>query len=160
MVDMSNRKHLESAIVLAAVAFLVLAGFYSYSSVVPTNSIVKPLVLNAPPSVGVGGGIQPIHENVTVLGTLKVLTLAPTCSLAVNPCSNLETQIFYVVVNGRNYRLILADKMQISPSLAGSSVVVSGLFVTPSTFQADQWVPALFFFGDIHVRTIWFYNIY
>ena len=158
---MKNRKHLKSAIALVAVAFLVMATVYSYNSVVPNNSMVKPHILaSPPPSVGVGGGIQPIHENVTVLGTLKVLTLEPACSLAVIPCSNPETQIFYVVVNGRNYRLILSYKVQITASLAGSSVVVSGVFVTPSTFQAGQWVPPLFFFGDIYVRTIWYYNIY
>ena len=158
---MKNRKHVKSAISLVAVAFLVMAAVYSYNSVVPNNSMAKPHILAAPPpSVGVGGGIQPIHENVTVLGTLKVLTLAPTCSLAVNPCSNPETQIFYVVVNGRNYRMILSDKVRVPASLAGSSVVVSGLFVTPSAFQADQWVPPLFFFGDIYVRVIWYYNVY
>ena len=158
---MKNRKHIKSAISLVAVAFLVLAAVYSYNSLVPNNSIAKPHILaTPPPSVGVGGGIQPIHENVTVLGTLKVLTLAPTCSLAVNPCSNPETQIYYVVVNGRNYRLISLDKVQIPPSLAGSNVVVSGLFVTPSTFQADQWIPPLFFFGDIYVRVVWYYKIY
>lgn len=157
---MKTRKHVKSAISLVAVAFLIMAAVYSYNSVVPNNSMAKPHILAAPPpSVGVGGGIQPIHQNVTVLGTLKVLTLAPTCSLAVNPCSSPATQIFYVVVNGRNYRLILSERVQIPASLAGSSVVISGLFVTPSTFQADQWVPPLFFFGDIYVRTIWFYNV-
>ena len=158
---MRNRKHLESAVALVAVAFLVLAAVYSYNSMIPINSSLNALVLAVPPpSVGVGGGIQPTHENVTVLGKLKVLTLAPTCSLSINPCSNPQTQIFYVVVNGRNYRLIPINNVQISATLAGSSVVVSGLFVTPSTFQADQWVPALFFFGDIYVRVIWYYNIY
>ena len=158
---MKNRKHLKSAISLVAVAFLVMAAVYSYNSLVPNNSMVKPHILAAPPpSVGVGGGIQPIHENVTVLGTLRVLTLAPTCSLAVNPCSSPESQIFYVVVYGRNYRLILSDKMQIAASLAGSRVVVSGLFVTPSAFQGDQWVPSLFFYGDIYVRVISYYNFY
>jgi len=146
---------------LVAVTFLVLVAVYSYNSVVPNNSMAKLHISAAPPpSVGVGGGIQPIHENVTVLGTLKILTLAPTCSLAVDPCSNPVTQIFYVVVNGRNYRLILSDKVHIQASSAGSSVVVSVLFVTPSTFQADQWVPPLFFFGDIYVWVIWYYNVY
>jgi len=155
-----NRKHLKSAIALVAVAFLAVAAVYSYNSVVPNNSMAKPNILAASPSVGVGGGIQPIHENVTVLGTLKALILAPTCSLAVNPCSNPETQIYYVVVNGSNYRLILSGKVQIPASLTGSSVVVSGLFVTPSAFQANQWVPSLFFFGDIYARVIWYYNVY
>ena len=157
---MKNRKHLKSTISLVAVAFLVMAAVYSYNSLVPNNSMIKPHIFAAPPSVGVGGGIQPIHENVTVLGTLRVLTLAPTCSLAVNPCSSPESQIFYVVVYGRNYRLILSDKMQIAASLAGSSVVVSGLFVTPSAFQGGQWLPSLFFYGDIYVRVISFYNFY
>jgi hypothetical protein len=129
-----------------------MAAVYSYNSVVPNNSMVKPYILAAPPPYT---GI-PIHENVTVLGTLEVLTLAPTCGLAVNPCSSPETQIFYVVVNGRNYRLILSDP--IPAILAGSSVVVAGLFVTPSTFQADQWIPQLFFFGDIYVQGIWYYH--
>jgi len=139
----------------------VFAAVYSYNSVILNNSSAKPQILGVPPpSVGVGGGIQPLHENVTVLGTLRSLTLAPTCSLATNPCSNPETQVFYVVVNGRNYRLMLSDKMEIPMSLDGSRVVVSGLFITPSTFQADQWAPPLFFFGDIYVRVIWFYHNY
>jgi hypothetical protein len=155
-----NRKHVNSIIALVAVAFLVMAAVYSYNSVVRTNSMVEPQIFAAPPpSVGVGGGIQPMHENVTVLGKLKVLTLAPACSVAVDPCSTPVTQIFYVQVNGRNYRLMVSGKMQIPASLAGSSVVVSGLFVTPSAFQADQWVPPLFFFGDIYVRVITYYYI-
>ena len=157
---MKNRRLVKSAISLVAVAFLVVVAVYSYTSVVPNNSMVRPRVLAAPSSIGVGGGVQPIHENVTVLGTLKVLNLAPTCSLAVNPCTTPETQVFYVVVNGRNYRLVLSPKVQIQASLAGSRAVVSGLFVTPSTFQADQWVQPLFFFGDIYVRAIWYYNFY
>jgi hypothetical protein len=56
--------------------------------------------------------------------------------------------------------LILSDKVRIPSSVTGSSVVVSGLFVTPSAFQADQWVPPLFFFGDIYVRVIWYYHHY
>ena len=119
--------------------------------------MVNPHILAAPPYYGVGAGIEPIHENVTTRGTLKVLTLTPTCSLTINPCSYPDTQIFYVVVNGRNYRLILPDTVQIPASLAGSSVGVTGLFVTPSTFQANQWIPRLFFTGDIYVQVIWYY---
>ena len=158
---MKNRRHVKSAIALVAVAFLVMAAVYSYNLAVPNKSAVNPQVASAPPpSVGVGGGLQPVHQNVTVLGTLKILTLAPTCSLVVNPCSTPATQIFYVVVNGRNYRLILSGTLHVPASLAGSNVVVSGLYVTPSVFQADQWVPPLFFFGDIYVRVIWYFNIY
>lgn len=158
---MKNRRHAKSAIALLAVAFLVMATVYSYNLVAPSKSAVSPQVMSAPPpTVGVGGGLQPSYQNVSVIGTLKVLTLAPTCSLVVNPCSTPETQIFYVVVNGRNYRLIPSKTVHIPASLAGSNVVVSGLYVTPSTFQADQWVPPLFFFGDINVRVIWYFNIY
>jgi len=119
--------------------------------------MVKSHILAAPPYYGVGAGIEPIHENVTVRGTLKVLTLAPTCRLAANPCSIPDTQIFYIVVNGRNYRLISSGTVQIPASLAGSSIGVTGLFVTPSTFQADQWTSRPFFFGDIYVQVVWYY---
>jgi len=119
--------------------------------------MVKPHILAAPPYYGVGAGIEPIHENVTVRGTLKVLTLAPACRLAGNPCSFPDTQVFFIVVNGRNYRLVLSDTVQIPASLAGANIGVTGLFVTPSTFQTNQWVPGLFFAGDIYVQVIWFY---
>lgn len=157
---MKNRRRVHFAIALVAVAFLIMATVYSYNLVAPNKSAVNPQVMAAPPTVGVGGGLQAAHQSVSVIGILKVLTLAPTCSLAVNPCATPATQIFYVVVNGRNYRLIPSNTVPIPASLAGSNVVVSGLYVTPSTYQADQWVPPLFFFGDIYVRAIWYFNMY
>jgi hypothetical protein len=158
---MMNRRHAKYALAIMAVAFVVMAGVYSYNLAAPKQSTIRPEVVGAlPPSIGVGGGIQPRYQNVSVLGTLKVLKLAPACSLAVNPCSTPVSQIFYVVVNGRNYRLVPPYSMKIAESLTGSSVVVSGLYVTPSTFQADQWVPPLFFFGDIYVYSIWYFSRY
>jgi hypothetical protein len=158
---MKKRRHAKSALAIMAVAFVIMAAVYSYNLAVPKQSTVRPQFVGAlPPSIGVGGGLQPRYQNVSVIGTLKVLKLAPACSLAVTPCSTPATQIFYVVVNGRNYRLIQPSSMNIPESLTGSSVVVSGLYVTPTTFQANQWVPPLFFFGDIYVRTIWYFKAY
>jgi hypothetical protein len=156
-----NRRHAKYAVAIMAVAFVVMAAAYSYNLATPKQAAARPEVVGAlPPSIGVGGGVQPRYQNVSVIGTLKVLRLAPACSLQIKPCSTPASQIFYVVVNGRNYRLIPPFSMNIPESLTGSSVVVSGLYVTPSTFQADQWVPPLFFFGDIYVRTIWYFRAY
>lgn len=152
---MKSMAHARSIIVLVAVAFLIVASVYTYNYVGSKNS---KLIDHALSSASIG--IQPVGENVTVIGTLKVLTLAPSCSLLATPCTNPETQILYIVVNGRNYRLILSPIADLPEVLSGSHVVVSGLFVTPSAFQVDQWTPSLRFFGDIYVQVIWYAHVY
>jgi hypothetical protein len=99
-----------------------------------------------------------IGINVTVLGVLQIASVAPTCSVANPPCALQATLIYYVVVNGRNYRLVLSDGTSIPDNVSGWNAVVTGSYVTPSKFEAGQWTPPLYFFGDIHVHKITYYQ--
>jgi hypothetical protein len=103
---------------------------------------------------------NPIGEkNVTVIGVIKASTVAPVCSLTNPPCAIPNAAIYYVDVNGRNYRMILPNSIVIPPKLIGSNAVVTGIYVTPSTFQPNQWTPTLSFAGDIYVLKIrYFYT--
>jgi hypothetical protein len=100
---------------------------------------------------------DPNGYNVTVLGVIKASQVAPSCSLSNPPCAISPTSIYYVVVNGRNYRLIFQNDTQVPSNVGGTNVVVTGLYITPSTFNADQWTPSIVFFGDIYVYKVTFF---
>ena len=140
---------------LALIAFLIVASVYTYNYMVPKDTKLIDRPLPSPPL-----GTQPVGDNVTVIGTLRILQLAPSCSLLVTPCANSDTQVLYVVVRGRNYRLILTPAVDLPEVLSGSRIVVSGLFVTPSAFEVEQWTPTLHFAGDIYVQAIWYIRPY
>ena len=145
----------KSVIALMAVAFLIVASVYTYDYVASNNSKLIHQALFTP-SIG----IQPVGENVTVMGTLRVLTLAPSCRLSVTPCTTPESQALYIALNGRNYRLIFSPAADLPEVLSGSHVVVTGLLVTPSAFQVGKWTPSLRFSGDIYVQSIWYVHAY
>jgi len=102
---------------------------------------------------------NPDTGNITVLGTIGTYTLAPACSLSSPPCAITQTTIYYVTVNGRNYRLLFQNRTSVPDLLLGSSAVVTGSYVTPSTFKANEWTPVLYFYGDIYVKLITYYHI-
>jgi len=96
--------------------------------------------------------------NVTVIGTVGTYTLAPACSLTTPPCAITETVVYYVTVNGRNYRLLFQNRTSVPDPLLGSYAVVTGLYVTPSLFRANDWTPVLSFYGDIYVQVITYFH--
>lgn len=142
------------AIVIIALTIIIAPYYHAFelrsSTVVSQNqpALSPPMV----PNPSDGSGAKPTGVNVTVLGVMKSSVIAPTCSLANPPCAILDTSIYYVIVNGRNYRLIFQNASSIPANVAGQNVVITGLYVTPSTFNADQWTPVISFYGDIYVQ--------
>jgi hypothetical protein len=130
-------------VVIIALAFFAIPSISSYNQQVVAG-IPKAFSLQTAQTLGV---------NVTVLGTIKASNVAPACSLSNPPCTIPETSVYYVVVNGRNYRLVFSNTTEL-PNVIGSHVIVTGLYVTPSAFQTAQWTPLLFFYGDIYVQKI------
>jgi hypothetical protein len=57
--------------------------------------------------------------------------------------------LYYITVNGVNYRLIFPASMKLP--IAGAQILVTGVYVTPSTYQASQWASQVSFRGDIYV---------
>jgi len=94
---------------------------------------------------------NPVDRNVTVVGTMTSSTVSPACSLSTPPCAISNSPLYYITVNGWNYRLIFPNSTKIP--LNHATIVVTGLYVTPSTYQASQWTPQISFHGDIYVIT-------
>jgi hypothetical protein len=121
-------------------------------------------ILDQSGSVGAGGisASPPLAKllgvNVTVIGTIGTYTVSPACSLATPPCAITESVVYYVTVNGRNYRLLFQNRTSVPDPLLGSLAVVTGLYVTPSTFKANDWTPVLSFYGDIYVQVITYFH--
>jgi hypothetical protein len=158
---MRRERYVIVAIVIIALTIVTVPYYHAFdfrsSTAVSQNqpALSPPMVPN--PSYGLGAKLPGV--NVTVLGVMKASVVAPTCSLSNPPCAILDTSIYYVVVNGRNYRLIFQNSTSIPVNVTGSNVVITGLYVTPSTFNADQWTPAISFYGDIYVQKVNFFLI-
>ena len=136
-----------SATVLV-IALMLIA--FQLSSIHSTTT--KPVTLSFAP--GANSGINypnPINKNVTVTGTMTSSIVSPVCSLATPPCAISNSPLYYITVNGWNYRLIFPSSMKLP--LNHVNIMVTGVFVTPSTYQADQWTPQMHFRGDIYVIT-------
>lgn len=162
---LKNEKYVIVAITVA-LTFLVVLSVQSYGSGWPgltprdskspmldQSTSMKPSVMPA-----ISTASKPSGTNVTVIGTVGTYTVAPTCRLSNPPCAIANTLIYYVNVNGRSYRLLFTNRTSVPEPLIGSNVVVTGLFVAPSAFRADQWTPLLYFFGDIHVQVITYFH--
>jgi hypothetical protein len=151
----------KKQIVIALVATIVLLSIVVAQSInIPSSRTTFQSILMAPsPSYLPQDTVQPSGVNVSVIGTLKAYKIAPVCNLSSPPCAISDTTLFYLVVNGRNYRLIFQNTTIVPLSLIGSSAVVTGLYVTPSTYQAQQYTPYLQFYGDIYVSAISYFQI-
>ena len=75
--------------------------------------------------------------------------VTPTCALSTPPCAIANSPLYYITVNGWNYRLIFSNSTKLP--LNHAHIMVTGIFVTPSTYQATQWMPEMSFRGDIYV---------
>ena len=98
-----------------AMVVVIALAFFAISSISSHNQHV---VVGIPKAFSLQTG-QTLGVNVTVLGTIKASTVAPACSLSNPPCTIPETSIYYVVVNGRNYRLVFSNTTEL-PNVMGS----------------------------------------
>lgn len=145
-------KYVLVAVVAIALAIVTLQTYSTNS-----NMIVR----LAPVLTPGNGGINypnPINPNVTITGLMTSVVVAPTCSLSNPPCAVADTPLYYVTVNGLNYRLIFPSSMKIPANR--SHILVTGVFVTPSTYESSLWMPEMNFRGDIYVLSYFYVSPY
>jgi len=146
------------AVIMIAALAIVAVPYYNAYELRPTPVVqASNPAFNPQPNDSNAFPPPPQSRNVTVLGVIKASQMAPACSLSNPPCAISPSSIFYVVVNGRNYRLIFANNVVIPASLSGTNVVITGAYVTPSTFNAGNWTPSISFYGDIYVYKVTFF---
>jgi hypothetical protein len=136
-------------IAVPAIALIIVA-FQAYSldsRTTPTSTLFSS------PSPGSGGGNypNPVNPNVTFTGVLTSTVVSPTCALSNPPCAMSAGTLYYITVNGLNYRLIFPASMKLA--INGVHIMVTGTYVTPSTYHSNQWTPQLFFAGDVYVMS-------
>jgi hypothetical protein len=148
----------------AVAAFMIIAftivAFPYYQAYLHSSTIDQEPASSPPlmvPSPSLSSRPKPSGVNVTVLGVMKASIIAPTCSLSNPPCAISPTSIYYIVVNGRNYRLIFPNSTSVPGNVVGSNAVITGLYITPSTFNVDEWTPSISFYGDIYVQKMTFF---
>lgn len=135
-------------VLLAIVAF---SSFRAYYAPLLTIEPKRPALS---PSFGPGySAPNSIGENVSVIGYLATTNVKPACGLSSNQCAAANTPIYYLTIGGLDYRLIFSNSTQ-PPMIFRTRVLVSGVFVTPSTFDSTQWTPSLIFNGDIYVESL------
>ena len=151
---MTRERYAVAAILIIALTIVAIPLYNAYE--LRTSTVV---IQSAPPQPNDDNGFPPNPHgyNVTVLGVMKASQVDPACALSTPPCAISPTSIYYVVVNGRNYRLIFSNNTFIPANVTGTNVVVTGAYVTPSTFNADQWTPSITFYGDIYVFKVTFF---
>jgi len=140
------RTKLVLGILLLAGIAIATVWYYGLNSAMQQETLASP---------SFGAGVQqypnPNYANVTITGEIKSLSVNPACSFSNPPCVMVGTSVNYLVVGGAYYRLIFPNSTVIPAS--GSQIMVTGMFVVPSAFNANQWTPAVQFTGDIYVRS-------
>ena len=154
---MSRERYVVAAIVIIALTIVAVPFYNAYE--LRTSSISQNSLASSPSFNPNNNAFpqDPNGYNVTVLGVIKASQLAPVCSLSNPPCAISPTSLYYVVVNGRNYRLIFQNGTSVPGNVTGTNVVVTGLYITPSAFNADQWTPSIVFYGDIYAYKVTFF---
>jgi hypothetical protein len=144
-------KYILGAVLVIA---LTAVAFQIYSS----NSVANQALSS--PSFGPGlAGIDypnPIHQNVTLTGVMTGSVVSPACRLSSPPCAIADSPLYYITVNGQYYRLIFPNSTK--APLNHAHIEVTGVFVTPSTYQSSLWDPPIYFRGDIYVLS--YYYVY
>jgi hypothetical protein len=133
-------------VAVLAIASIVVA-FQAYF----VNSTTTPALSFAPSSSGKISYPNPVNPNVTLTGPLTSTVVSPTCVLSSHPCAISGGTLYYITVNGVNYRLIFPASMKLP--ISGLHIMVTGTYVTPSTYQSSQWTPELYFGGDVYVMS-------
>jgi hypothetical protein len=89
---------------------------------------------------------------VTLTGPITTTVVQPMCAVYANPpCAAWVGTLYYITIDGVNYRLIFPASMK--PPINGIQITVTGTYVTPSTYQSYQYTPLLSFRGDIYVTS-------
>ena len=125
---------------------IIAVSYYGSNYVMQKQVMRSPSLLQSGPTYP-----NPGFPNVTEIGVMRSLSVSPACSLNNPPCAISNAPLYYITVNGANYRLIFSNSTALPRN--GAHIIVSGKYVTPSTYKADQWMPALIFRGDIYVYT-------
>ena len=150
---MTKEKYVAAAIVIIALSIVAIPYYNAYElrnrSSPAASPSFNPNDNSFPPN--------PYGYNVTVLGVMKASQVAPACALSNPPCAISPTSVYYVVVNGRNYRLIFSNDTFVPGNVTGTNVVITGEYVTPTSFNAAQWTPSITFYGDIYVYKVTFF---
>jgi len=150
---MTKERFVAAAIVIIALSIVAIPYYNAYELRNRNPPVASPSFnpndSSFPPN--------PYGYNVTVLGVMKASQIDPACALSNPPCAISPTSIYYVVVNGRNYRLIFSNETSIPANVTGTNVVVTGEYVTPSSYNAAQWTPSITFYGDIYVYKVTFF---
>lgn len=98
---------------------------------------------------------KPTNSTLTLTGPITTTAVTPICATYANPpCAAWVGTLYYITINGVNYRLIFPASMKLP--INGLQIIVTGTYVTPSTYQSNQYAPRLSFRGDIYV-TSYFY---
>ena len=130
---------LVSAIVVVAFQAYLLS---SLTSSIPTSPSFSPSN-NYP---------NPTKSPLTLTGPIRTATVSPMCAFYANPpCAAWVGTLYYITINGVNYRLIFPASMK--PPINGLQIVVTGTYVTPSTYQSNSYTPRLSFRGDVYVMS-------
>ncbi len=91
-------------------------------------------------------------STLTLTGPLTTTAVSPVCALYSSPpCAIWVGTLYYITINGVNYRLIFPTSMKPPPPINGIRIIVTGTYVTPSTYQYYQYTPQLSFRGDMYV---------
>jgi hypothetical protein len=124
---------------------LIVVEFQAYS--LDSRKTPTATLFFSPSSSSRGNYPNPANPNVTFTGVLTSTVISPTCALNTPPCAMSAGTLYYVTANGVNYRLIFPASMKLP--INGFHIMVTGTYVTPSTYHANQWTPQLSFAGDI-----------
>jgi len=89
---------------------------------------------------------------------MTAAVVSPACAFTTPRCAVADSPLYYITSNGWNYRLIFPNDTKIPPNHA--NIVVTGIYVTPSTYVASQWLPQMYFRGDIYVLSYTFISPY
>jgi len=96
---------------------------------------------------------NPGHTNVTLIGSMTGLTINPTCGYLNPPCAIAAAPLYYIEVYGTNDKIRLIFPNATVIPVNGAHLIVTGMYVTPSTYKPNQWSPAMTFQGDLYVRS-------
>ena len=129
---------LVSAIVVVVFQAYILSSLMS--SFASSPSFSPPIYPNA------------TNQTLTLTGPITTTTVSPMCAVYANPsCAVWIGTLYYITINGVNYRLIFPAS--IKPPINGLQITATGTYVTPSTYQSNQYTPQLSFRGDIYVTS-------
>ncbi|MGA2783504.1 MAG: hypothetical protein ABSF09_02255 [Candidatus Bathyarchaeia archaeon] len=151
---MKDMRILSLIIIMIAVTLIAVPAIQLYEFHKPTTSTA---IAGAPPmpEQRIPYPNPKDGMNVTVHGVVQITSVAPVCSPS---CAIQSSTISYLVVNGRNYRLVFSNSTTVQSNVNGWNAVVTGSFITPSNYQSNEWTPTISFFGDIYVQNITYYR--